>query len=267
MRLAPCLMSYAFGRQGLGVADMLATATDLGLRWIEWDTTHGVPADELRRMSDDHGLRVACHAFYLPGMEHGGDWRDEARRGLDAAAALGAPVAMIPTMWAGAEDRLAFRARWIAALAELVPLAAARGIRLTIEHFPGLDSAFITADDALAAAAGAPGVGLTFDCGHVAGAGQTTAVLARCAGMIAHVHLSDRACRPVAEAGWSAQPDGRYYRGTPIGAGDIDLAGMVAGLLAAGYAGPVSIEYEGPADIRTVLREAVPWLRAQEAGR
>jgi sugar phosphate isomerase/epimerase len=161
-----------------------------------------------------------------------------ARRDIDLAAAVGAPV-----MYGLVGPRP--RARWDAcadayvnAVGELVGYAAERGVRVAIEPTSWLyaDLTFIhTFHDALLVAPRA-GLGICLDAFHVwteAGLREEIGAHVR---LIAHVQLSDmvRASR--------ALP----CRTVP-GDGDVPIAAVVEWLLDAGYPGVFECELNGPA--------------------
>ncbi len=64
--------------------------------------------------------------------------------------------------------------------------------------------------------------------------------------------------------------DGRFINGEwtlfPAGRGDLDIAGFLATLAAAGYKGPILSEYEGRADFALATTESVAYLRGLRDG-
>ena len=87
--------------------------------------------------------------------------------------------------------------------------------------------------------------------------------LAEMAPYLAHVHLKN--ARPL-EAG---EPAGRFldstrgcrFQGTSLREGVVDLEPLLAELQRLGYDGCLSIEYQGEADPREVLRQDIAWVR------
>ncbi|WP_405896224.1 TIM barrel protein [Streptomyces sp. NBC_00727] len=124
------------------------------------------------------------------------------------------------------------------------------------------------------------GIGLCLDTGHLLiGGGDPLALAARLPGRIAHVHLKDvrldladnvRAGRMTYT---QAVAEGMYV---PLGAGDIDIAGIVRLLEADGYAGWYVLEQDtilraapgedGGADPLDDVRASVARLRSLAAG-
>lgn len=241
------MMTYTMARQGYQPADFIRTALDCGLDGIDWVSTYGKDPRELRRMSDDAGLPVVCHTFFLSGfINHQPDWLDEARKSLEDAVILGAPLVMIPTPARGdTTDRHAYRREWIGALAEIAPLADDAGLILTVENFPGKFSPFVTAADFLEARRAIPQLRLTFDNGNAASGEDPVESFNQCAEYAVHVHFKDWDIIDRPNEGYREMSDGRYYRATLIGEGDIDTAGCWKALKDYGYSGCVNIEYEG----------------------
>ncbi|NUQ01953.1 MAG: sugar phosphate isomerase/epimerase, partial [Armatimonadetes bacterium] len=160
-------------------------------------------------------------------------------------------------------DRLDFRAYWIAALAEIAEWAAAAGVILTIENFPGEHSAFVTAADYHAAKAEVPGLKLTYDNGNAAGGEDPVESFWACAKDVVHVHFKDWDVRAEPAEGFRRMLDGRYFRPALIGEGDMPTAACWQALAAAGYQGYINLEYEGneiPA--AEAMRRATDCLRA-----
>jgi sugar phosphate isomerase/epimerase len=258
-----CMMSYTMARQGVGVEEIVRCAEELGLEGIDWVSTYGRDARELRALSDAAGLTVACHTFFLRSFPEGDGWLDEAKQGIDDAVALGAPVVMIPTGTRPEMDRSEFRRRWIDALAEIMPFAREAGVILTVENFPGAASAFVTAVDFYEAQRQVPGLKLTFDNGNAASGEDPVASFRQCAADVVHIHLKDWTVRSTPAEGYRQMLDGRYYRPALIGEGDMPTAECWQAFREAGYGGYINIEYEGneiPA--AEAMRRAVSYLRS-----
>lgn len=258
-----CMMSYTMGRQGVGVEDIVSCAVELGLEGIDWVTTYDRTAAELKALSDAAGLTVAAHTFMLPTFPDGDEWRDAARRGLDDAVVLGAPVVMIPTMSKPDLQRDDFRNCWIDALAEIAPWAREAGVILTVENFPGLSSAFVTSTDFALAKQRVPDLKLTFDNGNAAGGEDPVASFRACAEDVVHIHLKDWTVRDTPADDYRPMLDGRYFRPALIGEGDMPTAACWQAFREAGYEGFINIEYEGneiPA--AEAMRRAVAYLRS-----
>jgi len=160
-------------------------------------------------------------------------------RAIDAAAALGAPVV---SLWSGApdpastnepaaaEDAAVLDARLAEGLGALCARAAAAGVVLALEPEPGMHVDDLAGFERVRALVGHPALRLTFDAGHahLAEPDGAAAAVARAAPHLANVHLE-------------GMRRGAHEH-LPPWEGDLDLAAVVAALLAAGYAGPGNLE-------------------------
>ena len=260
------MMTYTLMRQeGFTPFDCIRVAAELRMDGIDWVTTYGEAPAELKKRCDDAGLPVAAHTFFLRRLTAGeADWQSEAWRSLDDAVAVGAPVVMIPpASFAAVADPAENRRRWTAALAEVAPPAAERGLVLTVENFPGVSSPFVTASDFHAAQREVPALKLTFDNGNAATGEDQLTSLHSCAGDIAHVHFKDWRQSDVPAAEFRPMSDGYFYQPALVGEGMIDSRATLYELETIGYRGFINIEYEGNqyrAD--DAIRKALEYLRA-----
>ena len=151
----------------------------------------------------------------------------EQRRRLEAvcdlAQALEVPVITIPAAPQGAP----FEAE-VGRLRELLPVAAGRGVQLTVETHVGCLTE--TPEVAVRLCQEAQGVALTLDPSHYyAGPNQGTDFSAVFP-YVRHVHLRDAGKR-------------REELQVPAGSGEVDWDALVRGLHDAGYEGKFAIEY------------------------
>ncbi|MGI8870841.1 MAG: TIM barrel protein [Mycobacteriales bacterium] len=123
-------------------------------------------------------------------------------------------------------------------LDDLSARAADRGITATLHPHIGT---VIERPDDVDRVLGSSGIDLCLDTGHyLIGGGDPAALAGQAAGRIAHVHLKDVDAATAArvgtgELGYTAAVGSGLYR--PLGAGDVDLPGVVGSLSAAGYDG------------------------------
>lgn len=241
-----CMMTYTMARQGYGVEDFIKTAVDCGLKGIDWITTYGRDPRELKKMSDDAGLEVACHTFMLPGIVKNEEtWLDEAKQSVQDAVELGAPVVMIPPCpRQDTADRIAYRKEWIQVLKQIVPLTDDAGLVLTVENFPGKFSPFITADDFSEAQKEIPQLHLTYDNGNAATGENPVESFKKCADYVVHAHFKDWDIIDGPQEGFREMSDGRYYKAALIGEGNVDTEGCWKAMKEYGYKGYINIEYE-----------------------
>ncbi len=256
-------MTYTMARQGFGVEDFIKTAVDCKMEGIDWITTYGRNPKDLRNMSHDAGLEIACHTFearkFLTVEK---DWLDEVKQSIEDAVVLGAPVVMIPTMTKTDMNRDAFRDLWIAGLKQIAPLTDDAGLILTVENFPGSTSAFITADDYYKAKTEIPQLKLTYDNGNAASGEDPIESFKQCADDAVHAHFKDWHISDIHKEGYNEMLNGKYFKAALISQGDIDTAGVWKAMKEYGYKGFINIEYEGD-EIKAdkAIKIAVDYLR------
>ncbi len=246
------LMSYTFKRgrwkDSYSVQDLCDWARKLGLDGIDWVTTYGVPAGDLRRIMDGSGLKTVCHTFYADFTAADPEVRqkslDAVRRGIEDAVTLGARIAMLVIPGRKDCSRDEARRRIFDLLGHAVSIAGQAGVTLTIEPFPGDDSPFVTSDEIREMVAAAPGLKVTYDAGNLLTGGEDPVEgYLRLKNDVVFAHFKDWE-RTEPSAGRRMR-DGRWYRPALVGEGILDYPSLLAALREAGYAGYANIEYEG----------------------
>lgn len=252
------------GPEGFGVKDFIKTAVDCKIPGIDWVTTYGYDPEDLKNMSHDAGLEIACHTFFLHRFLAGEkNWLDEAKQSIENAVTLSAPVIMIPTCKNPDMDRNLFRDFWVEGLKQISLLADDAGLILTIENFPGKSSAFVTAEDYFEAKAEIPSLKLTYDDGNAASGEEPIESFKRCFDDIVHVHLKDWYISDVPEKNYKEMLNGKYFKPALLGQGDIDTTGVWNTLRNYAYDGFINIEYESNAiRIDKAMQIAVEYLRS-----
>lgn len=197
-------------------------------------------ADKLIR---DHGLRVSslCRGGFLTGVADGAAAVDDNRRAIDEAATLGAPELVMVVGGVVDRDLPGARARVADRVAELVPYAAARDVRLALEPLHPMfcaDRAVIsTLRQALDLAAPHPAatVGVVVDTFHVWWDPDLAEQVAEAGaqGRISSYQVCDWLV-PMAA-------DPLLSRGM-MGDGVIDFGAVTALVDAAGYRGDIEVE-------------------------
>jgi sugar phosphate isomerase/epimerase len=239
------MMTYTMARQGFGVKDFIKTAVDCKLEGIDWITTYGENPEDLKKMSHDAGLEIACHTFFSGKFLKGEkDWLDEIKQSIEDAVVLGAPVVMIPTCSRPDMDRDAFRDMWIDGFKQIAPLTDDAGLILTIENFPGKLSAFVTAEDYYKAKAEIPQLKLTFDDGNAAFGEDPVESFKQCVDDVVHVHFKDWYIVDQPRQGYRDSLIGKYFKPALISQGNIDTATVWKTMKSCGYKGFINIEYE-----------------------
>ena len=218
---------------------MRAGIPAIGL-WRDKVADMGVAASA--RIVRDAGLHVSslCRGGMFPAAT-GAERQariDDNRRAVDEAAELGADVLVLVCGPAPDRDIQAARAMVAEGIAQLLPYAAERGVKLGIEPlhpmFAADRSVIVTLAEAttLAERFDAHQVGVVVDVYHVWWDPDLYPQIARAAGRILGFHVSDWLVPP---------PDVLLGRGM-IGDGVIELRRIRAAVDAAGYAGPIEVE-------------------------
>jgi len=215
-----------------------------GIGWIGlWrDKVADCGLDKSARLVRDAGLRVSslCRGGFFParGTDALRARREDNRRAVDEAAALDTAVLVLvcgPPLdrdLDGARDQVA------EGIADLVPYAAAAGVRLAIEPlhpmFAGDRSVIVTLAQATTLAERFPTdrVGVVVDAYHVWWDPDLRGQVSRAAGRIAGYHVSD----------WLAPPPDMLLGRGMMGDGLIDLRALRGAVEAAGYEGPIEVE-------------------------
>jgi sugar phosphate isomerase/epimerase len=217
----------------------IARATEFGFDFLDLTLeppaarADRVNAEQIRSALAERGLGVIGHtAYYLPFASAFDAIRvaavHEAERCLEIFGGVGAPLMNIHLDCRVPGHDIGFiNAQNVESLRQLLPTAERLGIGLMVENAEGDDA------DALAPVFDAlPTVGLHLDIGHAnIGAGRrshTASLLARYAGRLKHVHLSDN--------------KGRSDDHLAIGAGTIDWRRELRTLKASGYDGTITLE-------------------------
>ena len=199
--------------------------------------------DTAAKLVRDNGIRVSslCRGGFLTGVDDGPTALTDNRRALDEAATLGAPELIMVVGGIPDRDLVGARARLADRLAELVPYAADRGVRLALEPLHPVfcaDRAVIsTLSQALTLAAPHPAaaVGVVVDTFHVWWDPDLAASVAAAGsqGRISSYQVCDWLV-PMAA-------DPLVSRGM-MGDGVIDFAAITRLVAAAGYRGDVEVE-------------------------
>jgi inosose dehydratase len=228
---------------------------ELGLAATEFGPDGFLPADVLAASG------LAAVGGFVPVVLHdpGHDPLSDVDNALDRFVATGADVLVLAAA-TGSEgydsrpqlDDAGWK-RLLSNLDRLAALSGSRGITATLHPHAGT---MVERRDEVNRVLDGCGIALCLDTGHLLIGGTDPAALAaQAADRIAHVHLKDvdavRAAQVRAGeiAYQSAVAKGMYK---PLGAGDVDIAGIVRILTAAGYAGWYVMEQD------TVLTEEPP---------
>jgi sugar phosphate isomerase/epimerase len=264
------LAGHTLGTPHSSAVDAIRLFAQAGLDGAEliWqdDYLSAIPETDGARVIDDvlsasaeTGLPVVGLTPYMTGinsLDEGERTRDVERftRCIQDAATLGAGVVRV---YAGAyspdqvDQRPALWERLVRSLTELAPIAREHGVVLAVEnHFNTMTvSAQETVE--LIEAVQSPAVRILYDQANLTFTHneEFARALELQQGHIAHVHAKDLTFvdrdRPFsASAVANVTGEQRAVRSRVIGEGEMDWGAIIAGLLAEGYDGVISLEYE-----------------------
>jgi inosose dehydratase len=232
---------------------VLAEMRELGLVATEFGPEGFLPAEPAARAAVLVAAGLAAVGGFVPVVLHDPDHDplSEIDTALAGFVAAGADTLVLAAA-TGSDDYDSRPAlddagwkRLLANLDRVADLAGSRGVTPTLH--PHVGTMVERADEVDRALDGSE-IALCLDTGHLLIGGTDPARLAaQAADRIAHVHLKDvdigRAARVRAgHVGYRAAVADGMYR--PLGAGDVDIAGIVATLETAGYAGWYVLEQD-----------------------
>jgi len=176
------------------------------------------------------------------------------KRHLDVAADLGIEIFRHDVAkWARTDRNVAefelLLPKMVERCKELAQYAATRGITTTVENH-GLLMNGSERIRRLIHLVDEPNFKTTLDVGNFMSVDENpTVAVAKNAPYAAIVHLKDfYERREYPGPGWHHTPGGRYLLGSIVGYGDLDMRGIVRGVVESGFDGPISIEFEGIED-------------------
>lgn len=265
------MMSYTLSRQlqdkdKFDIVAMCRLSQELHIEAVDMVSTYRRDSRDIRKILDDHGLKIACYTFSTDINHATATERapavDHFKKELDNAVVLGADKIMFVTPYKANTPRDVSRRNFIHGLQEASVLCRLANITLSIENFPGCMSPFVVSSDILEAIREVPGLKLTFDNGNAFSGGEDPAVsFERCKEHVIHAHFKDWEVAPHGQ-GMECMNGAWYGRGL-IGEGIINHASCLQAMAKAGYKGYINIEYEGdkyPSD--QAVRKAAAYLRS-----
>lgn len=208
-------------------------------------------AQDIRRHCDAIGLSVIAYTVSADFLNRGPEEVDRIKAQVDVAALLGAGVLRHDAAW-----KLPEGTDWRAAIERLAPpirqvtqYAQGQGIKTCTENH-----GFVLQDaervEALIRAVNHPNYGWLVDMGNFLCVDEPALhALPIAAPYAFHTHAKDFLYKPAWEenpgAGWFDSRNGSHLRGTIPGHGVVPIAYCVKVLRQAGYAGWLSLEFEG----------------------
>ena len=191
---------------------------------VDWVTCHNTPAKELKKLSDDAGLKIVAFTDFVYKFQKGSpDWKDEYRTIFDNAAVLEAPIVMIPPFAIEGKDRTEGYKIWKEYFVTVTEEAKKYPFTLTLESTGMLTSPVVTGEEVLEILQAAPGLKVTFDEGNTATACDPFKAYELIKDYVVHFHLKDWKIYDKPTEGASPSRDGKYRANILIGEGDMDL--------------------------------------------
>lgn len=224
-------------------------------------------AEELRKEAARVGIQIGAYtvgADFLKGS--GGDLGKEIERvkgEVDLAAIMGAPCIRhdatggFPPEHRGPKSFDNALPRLKEGCRAVTEYAAPKGIKTTVENHGRFcqDSRRV---EKLVVAVDHPNFGVLIDIGNFVCVDEDPRVaVGRLMPYAFHCHAKDFHLKsgtlPFPGKGWGVSRGGNFYRGSIIGHGDVPLLPCLRVMKQAGYAGVLSIEFEGMEDVLTAL--------------
>jgi sugar phosphate isomerase/epimerase len=262
-----------------GVIDM---TKELGFDGIEFSTP-GLPTDPAELLTYAGRIKEACKKVDLPIFSYtiGADFLkapsvaaevERLKGQVKVAAALGVPCMRhdgtggFPKDHKGPTDFDAALPILAEGCRAVTQFAADLGVKTTVENH-----GFFVQDsvrcEKLMKAVNHKNFGSLIDMGNFLCADEeSVSAVTRMAPYAFHFHAKDFHTKKAAEwadpgEGWFKSRGGNYLRGSIIGHGDVNVVGCIKAMKAAGYSGPLSIEFEGMEDNYLALKVGLANLR------
>jgi len=249
------MMTYTMARgmepgEEFDVEALCRFTRELGLDAIDWVGTHGHDPAEIRKVTDDYGLKNVCYTFFpdinYPTSAQRARGREAFKREIETAVTLGADKVMLPVPGKEGQRREVSFRNVIAGLREVIGFAQQLGVTVTVENFPDPTSPFVTSVEVNRAVEELPELRITFDNGNVTTGGENAGdSFRRSAPYVVHAHFKDYAPCLKDEPGAMLGLDGKYRRAVLVGDGEVDQIGSLKAMKEYGYQGYINFEYEG----------------------
>jgi sugar phosphate isomerase/epimerase len=246
------MMSYTMARGEWGknhdIEELCKFTRELDLEGIDWVTTYGVDPEEIRRISDDYGLKTVCYTFFVdinfPDKKDRQSGIDKIKEGIEIALILGTDKIMLPIGGKDGFSREQSKRNVIAGLKNAVEIGKEYGVTITVEHFSDRRGPFVVSADINEALKEVPALRVTYDNGNVyVGGEDPVAGFVNSSEAIVHAHFKDWELS-TNENGLRGH-DGRTYIGALVGEGLIDHKSIVEAMKKSNYTGYINFEYEG----------------------
>ncbi len=247
------MMSYTMAlgewRHSKDIVRLCRFARELGLEAVDWLTTYGTPPAEVKKICDDHGLKIACYTFgadiNFPDAKSRQPGIDKIKEGIETALMLGTDKIMLPISGKEGQSRQESRRNCIEGLKDAVLAGNRCGVTVTVEHFPNRLAPFIISSDMSEAIREVPGLKVTYDPGNALTGGEDPVqAYLNSKDDIVFAHFKDFSLSDPENSRLQGA-DGKYYISSLVGEGLIDYPAIVKAMTENNYKGYINFEYEG----------------------
>ncbi|MFA5864308.1 MAG: sugar phosphate isomerase/epimerase [Phycisphaerae bacterium] len=278
--------SYSYSRylteKRLDLFGVIEKTAQLGFDGIEFSGL-GLPAGSPDVIPFAGKIKEACKKAGLPIFSYtiGADflsaptWQVEVERlkgEVKVAAALGVPCMRhdgtrgFPENHKGSNDFAAALPILADGCRAVSEFAAGLGVKTMVENHGCFVQDSVRCEQ-LMRAVNHKNFGSLIDIGNFACADEeSVSAVTRMASYAFHVHAKDFYIKNASQwadpgEGWFKSRGGNYLRGSIIGHGDVNVVACIKAVKAAGYTGPLSIEFEGMEDNLQALKIGLANLR------
>lgn len=225
---------------------------------------------EINTMLEKHRMKISCiNTFVDLTVQDEAAYSDNivlCQKIIDKAVELSAPMVMLvpafPHLIESEEDKQRGLLRIIPALKSITAYAQSRGIVLTIENYPALQTPFCSVDEVKTILEQVPDLKLTLDYGNFLVANDDPIqAYETLKSYIVNVHLKD--WQFVTDQTGIETADGKYLKSVIHGQGVMDFSTLFSKMHSDKYKGYFSFEYEGELDAKEAIRQGMIYLREQ----
>ena len=261
-KLNYAIMSLCFPNMFEKTEDFIELAKRLGIRGIDWcrAVSKGNKPEYIKHLCADNGIAITGFIPWTVALPNGdpNGW-DDLKADLEFAAAIGAPMSLVPTpsptMGHPKMTRPELQKFWMEALSRSTPLCKSLGIVPLVESFAGGPGPFITANELIECKRQIPDLEFAFDPGNMITAGVDPIEeyhKLRQVAPVRYAHFKEvtviqepsdenTGADGVYDNGYLGL-DGHCYKEVPFGEGIMDHQGLIKTLLDDNYTGWVNIE-------------------------
>ncbi|MCQ2378544.1 MAG: sugar phosphate isomerase/epimerase [Victivallaceae bacterium] len=211
--------------RGHNIREIVSVASQCKMEAIDWIGLHRSTAKELKKASDDAGIKIAAHTLFRDEAVAGfPEDMDFFRKTLDDACEMEAPILMVPPFATPDQKSPADdRKRFIDFYGKAYEWSKKTPVQLTMESTGFLKSPITTAKECLEVLCAVPGLKLTFDIGNAATAEDPCESFLQVREYVVYFHFKDWHISETARPGYDLKRNGKYMTECFIGDGQMPL--------------------------------------------